>query len=425
MSVALAAFALISVGASAGVKETVLVSFDTGNGRQPTSNLILDPSGNIYGTTYEGGSNSGIGCATNCGTVFELSKTNGIWNETVLYNFCSLANCADGSAPYAPLVRDRAGNLYGTTTDGGIQNNCVDGENAGCGVVFELSPSADGTWTETVLHSFTGGSDGEDPSGGLTFDSSGNLYGTAAYAGNDGQGSSGVVFELSPTGNTWTETVLYGFTGEADGGIPVSNLVFDTLGNLYGTTARGGSNDSFCSGFGGCGVVFELTPTQSGPWQESVLHTFTDGADGAFPGEIVFNKSGILFGTAMQGGNASCKDGCGVAFELTPGSDGWTENVLYSFSGGADGEDPVGNLTISPNGDLYGVTSDGGTNGKEGVVFELAPTRSGGWTKESLSFGGKLGTTPFAGLTLGTSGEVYGTAGFGGSGKGGTVFELQ
>jgi uncharacterized repeat protein (TIGR03803 family) len=419
-SVALAAFSFFSVAASAGVKEAVLVNFSGGNGASPNTNLTLDSAGNLYGTTYEGGPQRE-------GSVFELTKQNGVWIEIVLYNFCSLTNCADGAQPGSSLTLDSAGNLYGTTEDGGIQNHCVGGA-GGCGLVFELSPNSDGGWTETVLYSFTGGEDGEYSEGGLVFDSAGNLYGAAAYAGHDGA-VPGVVFELSPTsGGTWNETVLYTFTSGAGGDIPVGNLVFDKLGNLYGTTESGGSESGFCSEYGGCGVVFELTPTQSGPWQETVLHAFTGGADGAFPGsgQITFNKSGSLLGTASAGGNASCpKLGCGVAYELTPGSNGWTENALYSFNGGADGESPVGNLTPGPNGDLYGVTNLGGANGKEGVVFELVPNHSGGWTQQSLSLGGKLGRAPYAGLTFGTPGEVYGTTSEGGSGGGGTVFELQ
>ena len=414
LSLALA-FSFFSVAAFAAV------SFDGENGGSPTSNLTLDSTGNIYGTTYDGG-------PLFQGNVFELTKSNGVWNETVLYTFCSLPNCADGAQPHSSLTLDSAGNLYGTTSDGGIRNsNCNNGL-GGCGLVFELSPNSDGTWTETVLYNFTGSSDGQYPEAGLVFDSTGNLYGTAAYTSGSG-GNPGVVFELSPTsGGTWNETVLYTFPGGASGRIPSTNLVFDKAGNLYGTTTTGGDQSGFCSDYGGCGVVFALTPTQSGPWQETVLHAFTGGADGAFPGsgQITFNKSGSLLGTASAGGNASCpKLGCGVAYELTPGSNGWTENALYSFNGGADGESPVGNLTPGPNGDLYGVTNLGGANGKEGVVFELVPNHSGGWTQQSLSLGGKLGRTPYAGLTFGTPGEVYGTTSEGGSGGGGTVFELQ
>ncbi|MFZ0286094.1 MAG: choice-of-anchor tandem repeat GloVer-containing protein, partial [Terriglobales bacterium] len=166
--------------------------------------------------------------------------------------------------------------------------------------------------------------------------------------------------------------------------------------------------------------------TQGGSWQETVVHAFTGGADGAFPFKVTFNSSGGLLGTAFAGGNTDCSTlGCGVAFELTPNSGGWIENILYSFSGGADGESPWGNLIPGPNGNLYGVTNEGGANGKAGTVFELVPTRSGTWTKQSLSLGGKLGANPYAGLTLGASGrEVYGTTSGGGAGHEGTVFEL-
>jgi hypothetical protein len=419
LSLALA-FSFFSVATFAAVKETVLVSFDGENGSSPTSNLTLDSTGNIYGTTYDGGPLSQ-------GDVFELTKSNGVWNETVLYTFCSLPSCADGAQPHSSLTLDSAGNLYGTTSDGGIRNsNCPNGL-GGCGLVFELSPNSDGTWTETVLYNFTGSSDGQYPEAGLIFDSAGNLYGTAAYTSGAG-GNPGVVFELSPTsGGIWNETVLYTFPGGSSGRIPATNLVFDKAGDLYGTTTTGGDQSGFCSDYGGCGVVFELTPTQSGPWQETVLHTFTGGADGAFPSEVTFSSDGAsLLGTTSTGGNARCpKYGCGVAFELTPNSDGWTETVLYSFSGGSDGEYPIGNLTTGPSGNLYGVASGGGRNGKNVVAFELVPTRSGAWTERSLSLSSRVGTDPYAGFTLGTSGEVFGATSTGGSGDGGTVFELQ
>jgi hypothetical protein len=310
-----------------------------------------------------------------------------------------------------------------TQNGGERNNNCSD--SGGCGVVFELTPNSDGTWTETVLHSFTGAQgDGDNPFGGLTFDSAGNLYGTTTSTAGT---LAGLVFELSPvSGGAWNETVLYAFTGGQDGDEPGGGLVFDTAGNLYGVTRSGGSQNSFCSDFNGCGVVFELTPNQDGSWQEVVLHTFTAGADGAFPfSGLTIDSSGNLFGTTANGGNSNCPLGCGVAFELTQGSGSWTESVLYSFSGGPSGEDPFGGLTISPRrGNIYGTTTSGGANGKAGVVFELIPTRTGSWEEKALPFGGKFGGQPTAGVTLGASGQVYGVTSAGGVGRGGVVFEI-
>jgi uncharacterized repeat protein (TIGR03803 family) len=419
ISAALIVLAL-STAASATVKATVLHSFSGPDGLMPSANLITDPAGNLYGTTYEGGSGVSGPCNVSCGVAFELSPTANGTMETVLYNFCSVANCADGANPVGALVRDPAGNLYGVTVNGGEHNNCVDSD--GCGVVFELTPNPDGTWTETVLHSFTGAEDaGENPAAGLVLDSAGNLYGTTEYS----EVSWGLVFELSPMdGGIWQETVLYAFTGGQDGGNPTS-LVLDSTGNLYGTAISGGDpSGTSCGGFNGCGVVFELTPNQDGTWQETVLHAFTGKADGGFPfGAVTISSTGDLFGAALDGGNPTCGCcGCGVAFELTI-ADGWAEKVLHSFSG-ADGESPIGNLTISPKGSIYGTTRFGGANERDGVVFELIPTRNGGWNEKGVSLGGKFGIQPVAGLTLGASGQVYGATSVGGVGRGGVVFEI-
>jgi uncharacterized repeat protein (TIGR03803 family) len=418
ISVAFVAVALSSTGASAAAKAIVLHSFSGPDGLMPNS-LIADSAGNLYGTTYEGGSGVSGYCNSSCGVAFELSPAADGSTETVLYNFCSVPNCADGANPVGSLVRDSAGNLYGVTVNGGEHNNCID--SGGCGVVFELTPNSGGTWTETVLHSFTGAEDdGENPASGLVLDSTGNLYGTTQYSG----ALWGLVFELSPTeGGVWQETVLYSFTGGQDGGNPTS-VVLDSAGDLYGTAVSGGDpNGVSCSGFNGCGVVFELTPNQNGTWQETVLHAFAGNADGGFPfGAVSIDSSGNLFGAALEGANTSCGGyGCGVVFELIL-ADGWTENVLHSFSG-ADGESPNGNLTISPTGSIYGTTRFGGANEKDGVVYELIPTLNGSWNENGVSLEGKFGFTPTAGLTLG-AGQAYGTTSGGGTGHGGVVFEI-
>ena len=414
---------ILSCGLAVGQHGQVLHSFSgPPDGFGPVGNLVLDAAGNIYGTTTGGGSGKGPSCDPSCGVVFELSHVGGGVTETILYNFCSLTNCADGARPLSGVILDSAGNLYGTTEIGGLQNNCV--AEPGCGVVFELSPNSDGTWTETILHSFTGADDdGENPECGLIFDAGGNLYGATPYAGTTG----GLVFELSPTsGGVWNETVLYAFTdGGTSGSQPNTNLIFDRAGNLYGIAGAGGSQNAFCSFYSGCGVVFELTPSQGNSWQETVLHTFTDGVDGAFPiGGLTLDPLGNLFGTTTQGGNSGCIHGCGVVFELTPGPGGWTENVLYSFTGGADGAMPDASLTIGPNGKIYGTASAGGNTEKDGVVFELIPTPAGEWNEKALSFGGKFGFQPDAGLTFAPSGHAYGTTMEGGAGRGGVVLEI-
>jgi uncharacterized repeat protein (TIGR03803 family) len=361
---------------SGGWTETVLYSFcpQTGctDGANPAAGLIFDAAGNLYGTTEYAG-------AYNSGTVFELTPNgSGGWTETVLYSFCSQANCTDGYGPLAGLIFDASGNLYGTTRDGGAY---------GYGTVFELTPTGGGGWTETVLHSFNqNGTDGAYPYAGLTFDTAGNLYGTTAYGGPYDYfgGHPGTVFELTPTaGGGWTETVLYSFCSQAncaDGLNPYAGLIFDSAGNLYGTTPVGGQ---------GHGTVFELTPTAGGGWTEQVLLNF-NGTDGNYPtAGLIFDAAGNLYGTTYEGGSwTGCSDGpngCGTVFELTPAAGGWTQTVLHSFNNtgtDAHGYLPYAGLIFDAAGNLYGTTTGGGSGSNCdpyfgcGTVFELTPVYS-------------------------------------------------
>jgi uncharacterized repeat protein (TIGR03803 family) len=293
--------------------------------------------GDLYGTTNGGG-------VAGKGVVFKLDTTG---TETVLHSF---TDGADGGAPWAGVIRDSAGDLYGTTTGGGPSDY---------GVVFKLNT----TGTETVLHSFTGGADGGSPLAGLIRDSAGNLYGTAQAGGAS---VLGVVFKLDTTG---TETVLHSFTGGADGATPFARLIRDSAGNLYGTTqyGGGGSSGNNCY-YGGCGAVFKLDTTGT----ETVLYGFTGGADGEnpYPG-LIRDSAGNLYGTTLSGGAS----GLGVVFKLdTTG----VEMVLYSFEGRADGESPFAGLIQDSAGNLYGTTYGGGAfsstcRGGCGVVFKLEP----------------------------------------------------
>lgn len=236
----------------------------------------------------------------------------------------------------ARLIFDQGGNLYGTTYAGGLAGYCTGN---GCGVVFELTPGNNSQWTEKVIHTFgTQAEDGADPVNGLIFDRTGNLYGVTIWGGS-GEFSScfygcGTVFEMTPTGNgQWTETVLHNFANNGTDGIyPVSDLVFDASGNLCGTTSDGGSSGTGCGPGDGYGTVFELTPGSNGQWTETVLHNFMDnGVDGNNPDPtsgLIFDGAGNLYGTTQYGGNnnPSCSAwGCGTVFELTPGSGSWTE----------------------------------------------------------------------------------------------------
>jgi len=328
------------------------------------------------------------------------TDTPAVAQETVLFSF----NSTDGLNPVAGLIFDGAGNLYGTTLYGGANNY---------GAVFELTPSTGGRWKETVLHSFNlNGTDGYRPYGGLIFDGSGNLYGTTFYGGANGEGTA---YELTPmAGGRWKEKVLHSFAANGtDGYNPTASLIFDGVGNLYGTTFYGGANSS--------GTVFELKRAAGGSWKEKVLHNFT-GADGDFPfASLIFDGSGNLYGTTIEGGDS----GDGTVFELAPSTGGsWTETVLQNFSG-ADGDLPYAGLIFDGSGNLYGATLNGGTYGN-GTVFELTSSAGGIWTETVLhSFVGiSDGSYPYGTLIFDTFGNLHGTTYYGGAHSDGTVFEL-
>lgn len=336
--------------------ETALYSF-TGyptDGELPAGGLVRDKQGNFYGTTYYGG-------AYDVGTVFRVDR-NG--KETVLYSF---TGGEDGANPSSGVVLDNAGNLYGTTPYGGDFSCTLEGP-YGCGVVFRI----DTTGQETALYTFTGGADGGFPTAGLIWDQRGNLYGTTEVGGLP---SSGVVFKLDLAGK---ETVLYSFTGRGDGGYPSAGLVLDEAGNLYGTTQYGG--DLSCAPLQdfGCGNVFKLQPNG----KEISLYNFTGGADGFSPAAaVVLDSQGNIYGTTPSGGDSSCDPGhpfgCGVVFELQPNG---SETVLYTFNGGTGGGSPHANLIWDGEGNLYSTTSQGGNLRSSecatlgcGVVFKLTP----------------------------------------------------
>jgi uncharacterized repeat protein (TIGR03803 family) len=376
--------------------QTVLYNFGNDmDGVGPSGGLITDSVGNFYGVTAQGGYTS---CLFGCGTAFELSPTpGGGWTETVLHNF---GGGNDGILPVGGLVMDRRGNLFGVTTQGGIQ---------GDGTIFELSPDGMGGWTETVLYSFRTNSDEAFPSGGLTMDAEGNLYGTAESGGSFGAGT---VFELSPSsGGTWTETTLHSFASGDDGASPIGGLIMDSSGNLYGTTYGGGPGGVFCQG-DGCGTVFELSPGASG-WTETVLDSFNGDDGAAIWAGVVMDRAGNLYGTAYQGGNLSGDNcapfGCGTVFELSPSGGGWTETTLHTFDGQPDTGYPQTPLILDSAGNLYGTGT--GTSFVPATVFELSP-RQGGWLESLLSsFNPNNG--PTSGVVMDRFGQLYGEAGGG------------
>ncbi len=264
-------------------------------GAGPDSGVILDASGNLYGTTGGGGEYDG-------GTVFELTPGSGVWGENLLYSFCSEASCRDGQTPIAGVIRDKAGNFYGTTFVGGAY---------GGGTVFKLRRAADGLWKERVLYSFCAA----------------------------------------------------GFPQCKDGVRPYAGVVFDGLGNLYGTTGQGGGNTC---GETTCGTIFELVPSPSGGWKHKVLYAFPNPGTGSFPtGGVIIDKAGNLYGATVAGGIGGCSGGCGVAYKLAPLADGkWKYTVLHKFDG-SDGGQPLGGLVFDGKGDLYGTAYD--------VVYEITP----------------------------------------------------
>jgi uncharacterized repeat protein (TIGR03803 family) len=416
-SVCVFAAITLSLASAQAQTESILHSFNNGgSGGSPVAGLLIDASGNLYGTTEFGGSPEHL---SDQGVVFRFALTAGRWQETVLMDFHS----EDGS--FGGLVQDAAGNLYGVSTNGGIAGTCPQTNLPGCGTVFEISPTSSGQWKRTQLYAFTGGADGATPAATLVFDSAGNLYGTAVQGGNltDCSGSGcGVVFKLSPSsGGAWTETVLYAFTDVNDGAHPLSPVVFDSAGNLYGTTWE--SNP-------GGGAVYELSPITSGAWTETVIHTF-GGSDGALPiGGLIFDPSGNLYGTTAEGGSvAYCMGrGCGTVFELSPSGSSWTETTIHTFTGGADGKNSQAGLARDSAGNLYGTTStDGGL--KNGIVFELSPSSGGTWTEKLLhAFRGPTtdGQNPGRGpVVIDAAGNLYGTTEAGGTLGYGVVYKIK
>jgi uncharacterized repeat protein (TIGR03803 family) len=374
-SIAASALLLACATATAQSAQTspfiVLYSFHGATGEYPLAALIVDPEGNLYGTTQNGG-------AHGFGTVFEITNAG---NEIVLHSF---SREPDGRFPLSSLVLDMAGNLYGTTTRGG---------SSGYGTVFKVEEA---TGKETVLYSFKGiKGDGSYPSAGLVLDSAGNLYGTTQEGG---EADFGTIFKLDTAG---TETVLHSFAGyPKDGEYPIANLIWDNKGSLYGTTEIGGRFNS--------GTIFKLDASGN----ESLIFSGTGGKGGGYPfGGVIRDNEGNFYSTAAYGG-----DGVGTVFEVNPKG---VETVLYTFTG-SDGSYPSAGLVRDAMGNLYGTTEFGGTIGP-GAIFEITKPR----TEIVLhSFDGSDGADILTGLVIDNSGNLYGTATEGGAFNKGTVFKL-
>lgn len=388
------AFALCARPAQSQV-EKIIYSFTGGtDGTQPAGSVLIDANGNLYGVTEEGGTEG-------AGTLYELSPgSGGTWTKTVLHSFAF--GTSDVYLPDSNLVFDAKGNLYGISGQGGANS---------AGGVFELSPGSNGTWTEKVIYSFTGGANVPSFQSNVAIDSAGNLYGyLGQFISTSGVTSYGGVFELQAHADgAWTEKILHTFSGGNDGTAPYGGrLTLDSAGNVYGQ-AYNGPRDF--------GLVFELVRGSNGGWSEKNLYTFLGGVDGtAYPGPLVVDANGDVFGTSEWN-----------AFELVPSSDGtWTEKILHTFSGGNDGAYPEAGLTLSASGSLYGATDQGGLH--HGAVFQLTPHSNGTWTERILhrfTAKGGDGFYPYSStLVLDGQGNLYGATPQGGFSNNGVVFEV-
>jgi uncharacterized repeat protein (TIGR03803 family) len=329
-------------------KESVLFSFSPPSGTeyiQLQSQLAMDAAGNIYGTQADGGDPT-----CNCGLIYQLTKTDGVWTENVLHNFLG-ANSGDGATPYTGLVEDAAGNLYGATGNGGTYYDS--------GTIFELTPNSDGSWSYNIIYDFGAGGypTAQGPFGPLSIDSAGNIYGTTD---DGGIYEDGTVFKLSPSNGGWKESVLFNFTLSYGNYAGINGVIIGPGGDLYGTTVY--------DGIYSLGTLYKLTPAV-GYWNKTILHTFTGGLDGGNPfGGIIVSPTGALYGAGNQGGSF----GYGNVFKFSETSGKWSQTVLHSFTGKTDGSRPYGGLTLDAHGNLYGTASEGGAYGY-GTAFEITP----------------------------------------------------
>ena len=395
---------------------TVLYSFPGGSGGSYPRLGAIDAVGSLYGVTFGGGNTQQPNCGdAGCGLVFRLTQRNSAWVESVLYDFLG---GTDGRLPQDGPTFGPDGTLYGTTSAGG--NNACRG---GCGIVYRLQPSATicrsilCPWSETIVHTFTDGSDGAEPSSGISFDSAGNLYGTTSAGGFPdgicGTAGCGVIYQFTPSNGGWTETVLYAFQGALDGEYPRHGVVIDHAGDIFGIS------DSPQAG-GGAGAVYQLTPNASG-YSKSFYYVFPiDKSNGAVPAGLIIDSAGNLYGGTAEGGPQMG----GTVYELSPGGSGPTFTLLDALMGVPGLTGVVAPLTMDAAGNLYGATGTEGRSGK-GNVFKLTPS-GGSWTYTSLYdfHGAGDGGNPAGSLLLDAHGNIYGATESGGAGGYGTVFEI-
>ena len=400
----------LTIGDDGEVIDAILYNFTGGtDGRGPLGVVLI--GNKIYGFASGGGTDG-------YGTFFELTPTTGgEWKEKVLYNFDNYLSAPDS----APSV-DKRGNIFGVNCG---DSACFEEDNDD---VFELTRSQSGEWSYNVIATFGSGGD-LYCNGGFAFDPSNNLYGTCRFGGGS---DDGIVFELSPsTGGTWTETTIYSFIGGTDGLRPTGGLIFDDAGNLYGST-DGGGDTYVCGPSGGCGTVYELSLQANESWTLTTLYNFGayDGPGSVQPSPVIFDNVGNLLGTTGDDGlGKACYNygGCGMIFELSPSGNGqWNANILYNFSSArGEGSNPSSGLIRGPGGRFYGTTISGGFGDRPGTVFELTQDGGGQWiTRFVYDFPTTDGYASQATLIEDSAGNLYGTTREGGIYGGGTVFEL-
>ena len=376
----------------------VVYSFGGGDGEYFDTELVMDKSGNLYGTSVQGGN-------FQSGNVFQLKPTRNGWTLTVLYSF---TGGLDGGQPYKGVTLDSRGNLYGTTVTGG-----TGGCEGGCGVVYKLT-HAHGSWSQSVIYSFTGGSDGSGPGSPVVFDKQGNLFGATPVGGANGLGT---IYQLKPKKDgTWKLAVVHTFTGGNDGaGGSAGRLLFDIVGNIYGVATSGGAH--------GSGTAFELSSVQHGKWKLKTLYAFKGQPDAGFPyGGLIFDSAGNLYGTTYYDG----KNDIGAIYELSQVGGKWKERVLHSFAGGSDGKQSISTMVSDGAGNLYGTTIEGGSGCDCGTIFKLAAGAKG-TGKYSVVYrfkGAPDGSYLYAGMVPDATGSFYGITLQGGSANIGAIFKF-
>jgi uncharacterized repeat protein (TIGR03803 family) len=394
-----AAVAILATAAWAAGSPQVIYSFaGEDDGEYTDTDLVIDSAGNLYGTSVQGGDFGG-------GTVFQLSPSGNGWTHTVLYSF---TGGADGGEPYKGVTLDSEGNLYGTAVTGG--GGFCEG---GCGVAYKLT-HVGGTWTQSVIHTFTGGNDGSGPGAGLTLDKHGNVYGMTPTGGANGLG---VIFRLQPQpSGGWKLKVLHTFTGGDDGATGSAGRLLLRAGTFYGAATVGGAN--------GQGTVFSLKHIPGQQWQFKTLYSFKGQPDAGFPyGGLTFDQAGNLYGTTYYDGAYDF----GSVYQLSPQPDGsWSERVLYSFKGGKDGMGSISNLVLRKNGALYGTTSEGGSGCSCGTIFKVKADAQGNWTERVIYRFTGVPDAGFAynGMVADAAGNLYGATVHGGTNDDGAIYKF-